>query len=218
MTTRWKNVVAVVSIWHFLVCSLSPTAGFVGVRRFDAVAPPSAVRHARVVHARVVHARVVHARVVQDRRRTSISLLASREGKDASLNESEKWNHDVKERTRRKIEKQNLANGGVQVEWDDDNTWTPFIVEVAEFLKSSDYSKRVIVPMLASLITYGVKTQDTLKGAAGIPPTKETFRQTLKAKGVGDWVFPVLFHRFVVSTANNAALDSGMFALLDTCR
>ena len=118
-----------------------------------------------------------------------------------SLKESETWISTVKKETHTKIMEQNQMFGGMAVEWDDDNSWTPFITEVANLLYLEGKSQKVIVHTAAGLVRYGVTNKEKLVSAAGTPPDGELFNRKLEAKGVPAAMCDKLFKKYILNIA-----------------
>ena len=185
--------------WYFLLQSPSTTEGFVGVHRGAVTPTLAAVAH-----------RTGATEHPRGGTKSSVWLASSNSNNDNSLDETDPWMSNVKNEARTKMIELNRVTGGV--EWED-NSWTPFITEVAELLRLEGKSQKIIVNTLVGLLRYGVTNEEELVGTAGTPPTQKEFRETLRAEGVPAAICDKLFQAYVSSVVT--AKETGTLPFID---
>ena len=183
--------------WHLLLHSSSTTEGFVGVRR-GAVTPTQPVEHRTGATGN-------HCCVTK----SSLWLATSSSINSNLGNETEQWLSMLKDETRTQMNDPDQVFGGKPFKWND-KSWTPFISEVAVYLRLESETQEDIVDTMAGLLRYRVKNQEKLVVAAGTPPDGELFNRKLRVEGVPSAMCDKLFENYVANTK-----ETGMLALFD---
>ena len=141
----------------------------------------------------------------------SAGLLTGDSIHDNRVLEKEQWISNVKKKTRTKMNDPDQGIRGKPVKWND-NSWTPFINEVAEYLCIESETQEDVVHTLAGLLRYGVTNQAELVVAAGTPPTQKEFRDAMRAEGVEAAICDKLFLNYVSSVVTT--IETGTLPLI----
>ena len=88
--------------------------------------------------------------------------------------------------------------------WDDGSCWTPFLDEVALWLRDvAERSNNEIVSTVAGLVNCAVKNGNDLIDLAGSPPTMEKLCTFLEAKGIPIAIGAKLYKKYVTLPQQN---------------
>ena len=142
-----------------------------------------------------------------DSDQNKIELGANRIEHGENEPEEAAWINSVQNKVRERMVYLNSVLGGVPQMWQDDS-WTPFIAEVAEFLRDAKVPDTLIAYTIAGLVRYYIGDHQQLVDVAGTLqkfPDSEGFNRKLREEGVPAATCDLLFKKYVmqVNVANN---------------